>query len=162
LQVLDRAALEVDRLTEALRREDERLSARLRLLRRLEDRAERLARSLVGQIAEGEARLAEIGADPAPDREIRNALDRRLHDLRLTQTVRNGAVLSIRSAIVADELVSLKVTALRSHVLPVWQAQAAPLLAMAQAAPGRRLSSGCLDLLRAASSRLSGGPFRRP
>ncbi len=147
-EALDRAAVEADRLGAALGAEERRLADVLRALQGLQARAERLGRDLGERIARQEARLTDC------DPETRDDLERQVHDLRLTRTVLSGTLAGIRSATEAEALVARRVAALRNVVLPGWEAQMAPLIAAARAAPGQRLEPGDLGLLRAATAAL--------
>jgi uncharacterized protein YaaN involved in tellurite resistance len=149
LQAVDRAAVEVDRLAEALWQEEERLWAQLRSREALYEQAMRLARDLEEQIATGTERL---DGDAGADDDVRDALERRLHDLRLTRVVLGQTVLAMQSAIEADRLVARRVATILRGVVPAWDAQTAALVAAARAAPGRDLSVADLGRLRAASA----------
>jgi hypothetical protein len=104
-----------------------------RALQGLEARAELLGQDLDERIGQAEARLAEKGSASG----LRESAERRLHDLRLTRTVLGGTLAGIRSAAEAEGLLLRRVAALGGVVLPGWEAQMAPLIAAARAAPSR-------------------------
>ena len=160
---------QIDSITDALLRHEQKLLVDIKALDRLYGKTLKFYDELALYIAAGEARLAEIDTGDIPAREaavaaaaeaeqvlraqelrdlraVRDDLERRVHDLRLTRQVTMQSLPSIRLVQENDKSLITKINSTLVNTVPLWETQLAQAVTIQRSAEAAKAVKGASDL----------------
>lgn len=160
---------QIDRITADLEAHEQRLLVDIKSLDVLYDRTLAFFDELALYIAAGEARLAELDRDVIPARAaeaetapeerrmvaaqdlrdlrtLRDDLDRRIHDLKLTRQVTMQSLPSIRLVQENDKALVTKINSTLVNTVPLWETQLAQAVTIHRGAEAARAVKQATDL----------------
>ncbi len=160
---------QIDAITDALLRHEQKLLVDIKALDRLYDKTLKFYDELALYIAAGEARLAEIDSNDIPAKEaavaaapeaaqvlraqelrdlraVRDDLERRVHDLRLTRQVTMQSLPSIRLVQENDKSLITKINSTLVNTVPLWETQLAQAVTIQRSAEAAKAVKGASDL----------------
>ena len=160
---------QIDTITDGLLRHEQKLLVDIKALDRLYDKTLKFYDELALYIAAGEARLAEIDSNDIPAKEaavaaapeaaqvlraqelrdlraVRDDLERRVHDLRLTRQVTMQSLPSIRLVQENDKSLITKINSTLVNTVPLWETQLAQAVTIQRSAEAAKAVKGAADL----------------